>query len=144
MQKCRQWGSEHDRFAKHVQINYRGKPAYGTAVGGYVSLCTRILIVVLALCEVWACFFDQKHKESIFREQLDIPNKVVYEIGYDQGFPSFSIQTRDDENSKTRFNNDTMFYFKFKVRGYEGKQNIDAISCKAALKKYISNEESRQ
>ena len=62
--KCRSFGASQDKFGKFVKINYRGKQTYGTALGGYVSLIARIAIFLIAMGQVWACFFDVKNNES--------------------------------------------------------------------------------
>ena len=63
--KCRAFGASQDQFGKFVKINYMGKQNYGTAIGGYVSLCARFLILALAFCQIWACFYQIKNIESV-------------------------------------------------------------------------------
>ena len=46
--KCINFGAGQDKMGKNVTIHYKGKPSYGTAIGGYVSLCARVAIVILA------------------------------------------------------------------------------------------------
>ena len=53
----RAFGRNNDKFGKAVQVNYRGKKTYGTTFGGYVSLCARLLIAVVGIGQIWACFF---------------------------------------------------------------------------------------
>ena len=62
--KCINFGAGQDRMGKNVNINYKGKASYGTAVGGYVSLCARTMILILALGQIWACFFRVKFIEN--------------------------------------------------------------------------------
>ena len=62
--KCINFGVGQDKMGKRVTINYKGKASYGTAVGGYVSLCARSLILVLALGQIWACYFKVKYSEN--------------------------------------------------------------------------------
>ena len=64
----------------HVKINYRGSNFYGTALGGYISLCARILILSLASGQIWACFFAVSNTENESHTQLDVPNEVYYDV----------------------------------------------------------------
>ena len=144
MKQCRRFGSQHDHFGKRVQINYRGQARYGTTIGGYLSICAYLIIWALALCEIWACFYDQKHKETVIREQFSSPNEVAFNITYESGFPSFSIQTWVEEEGSSTYNNDKYINFYFEAYTPEGKIRVDAIPCKDAINKYILNEESRQ
>lgn len=91
MKKCREFGRSQDNFGKRVQINYRGKMTYGTALGGFISFCARMTIWFIAAAQLWACFFDSKYVESVIYKKLSAPNEERYEIKYHQGFPSFSI-----------------------------------------------------
>ena len=83
LKMCRKFGRAQDNFGKRVQINYRGKMTYGTALGGYISLLARIIIWTMALGEIWACFVKPHHQEAIMREQLISPNSQVYNISYE-------------------------------------------------------------
>ena len=86
-------------MGKKVTINYKGKAAYGTAVGGYVSLCARLLILVLALGQIWACYFKVKYAENETMTQLAVPNTETYSVDFNHGFPSFSIYTKEEDLS---------------------------------------------
>ena len=120
--KCINFGAGQDKMGKNVTIHYKGKASYGTAVGGYVSLCVRFLILILAVGQIWACFFRVKYYENEAMTQLDVPNKVVYNITYQNGFPSFSIYSptsgsiEDPFNVEGDYNNRTMFDFAFYLR----------------------------
>ena len=55
--ECVSFGADRDKMSKNVALSYKGKGSYGTAVGGYVSLCASSLILILAFGQIWACFF---------------------------------------------------------------------------------------
>ena len=139
-----------DQMGQKVTINYKGKMSYGTAVGGYVSLCARLVLLTLALGQIWACYFRVKYSENETQTQLSIPNTQTYTVGYGNGFPSFSIYSPVttssgslDEKSASH-NNSTMFDFGFILRVADngGTTKVDAISCKEALNK-VADETSR-
>ena len=68
MGKCqksfRNYGSSHDNFGKYVKLTYRKKKTYGTALGGYMSLMARIVIITIAIGQIYACFFEPKYVET--------------------------------------------------------------------------------
>ena len=86
--------------------------------------------------------------------QLDVPNKEIYSVSYENGFPSFSIYTLTSgsllEPSKMEgvYNDRTYFDFHFHVRrkndSYEEElTEIDAIDCKEAIGR-VTDEGQRQ
>ena len=68
-----------------------GKANYGTAIGGYVSLTARIVILTFAALQIWACFFFIKNYEQELSSQLPTPNTESFEMSYNSGFPAFQI-----------------------------------------------------
>ncbi len=59
---------------------YKGSGQYGTAVGGYVSMTARIIIWLLALGEIYACFFVPDDSQNLAFKQLEIPNSVTHTV----------------------------------------------------------------
>ena len=55
--RCAKFGISQDQFGHKVQIFFKGSATYGTVVGGYVSLFAGLVIWMLALGQIWACFF---------------------------------------------------------------------------------------
>ena len=146
--KCASFGIANDEFGKHVQINYKGRTYYGTAIGGYVSLLISLVTWTLALGQIWACFFSILNYEWQKEGQLDSPNLTTYTIPYSEGFPSFSIYAptsgdwTDPSNLQGVYNDKD--YFDFYFVGAEGESQIDAIPCIDALNKYISDVDTVQ
>ena len=120
--KCINFGAAQDKMGKNVTIHYKGKPSYGTAIGGYVSLCARLVIFILAFGEWWACFAQVKYYENESMTQLDVPNKEIYSVSYENGFPSFSIYTitsgsfLEPSTMEGVYNDKTYFDYHFHVR----------------------------
>ena len=141
--KCAKFGIDNDEFGKHVQINYKGRTYYGTAIGGYVSLAISVFTWTLALGQIYACFFSILNYEWAKEGQLDSPNSVIYDVPYSSGFPSFSIFTptsgdyTDPANLQGSYNDNE--YFDFWFVGSDGSTKIQAIPCSDALDAYISD-----
>ncbi len=80
-------------MGKQISFTYKGSDTHGTAVGGYVSMIVSIIIWVLALGEIYACFWVPDESQILAFHQLDIPNDVVHTVQAQQGFPAFLVQT---------------------------------------------------
>ena len=67
-------------MGKQISFMYKGSGQYGTAIGGYISITVRMLIWILALGEIFACFYVPDESQNLAFHQLDIPNSVVHTV----------------------------------------------------------------
>ena len=146
MNSCGKFGKSQDKLGMPVGFGYRGSPEYGTILGGYVSICARIFILVLATMQIYSCFTDPYNIALTKFSQLSMPNAQEYNIKIDEGLPAFFVYSPTTGN----YNDPDLFTFKFSnAKSVPDsadftEDDITARNCTEVIEAYVSDEKKRE
>lgn len=98
-------------------------------------MTARIIIWMLALAEIYACFFVPDDGQNLAFHQLDIPNSVIHTVQAQQGFPAFLVKSAGG-----LINDATLFDLTFAVYTNNNEETpLPTIGCQEYIEKYISD-----